>query len=61
MVPKREIADNDYDFSFNKYAETEYERIEYPPTSEILAELDELNAQMAAGLAELYKMLDGEF
>lgn len=61
MVPKREIADNDYDFSFNKYAETEYERIEYPPTSEILAELDELNAQMAAGLAELHKMLDGEF
>lgn len=60
MVPKQEIADNDYDFSFNKYAETEYERIEYPPTSEILAELDELNAQMAAGLAELHKMLDGE-
>lgn len=61
MVPKQEIADNDYDFSFNKYAETEYERIEYPPTSEILAELDELNAQMAAGLAKLHKMLDGEF
>lgn len=61
MVSKQEIADNDYDFSFNKYAETEYERIEYPPTSEILAELDELNAQMAAGLAELHKMLDGEF
>ncbi|WP_346679160.1 class I SAM-dependent DNA methyltransferase [Enorma massiliensis] len=61
MVPKQEIADSDYDFSFNKYAETEYERIEYPPTSEILAELDELNAQMAAGLAELHKMLDGEF
>ncbi|MCI7775466.1 MAG: type I restriction-modification system subunit M [Enorma sp.] len=61
MVPKQEIADNDYDFSFIKYAETEYERIEYPPTSEILAELDELNAQMAAGLAELHKMLDGEF
>lgn len=61
MVPKQEIADNDYDFSFNKYAETEYERIEYPPTSEILAELDELNVQMAASLAELHKMLDGEF
>lgn len=61
MVPKQEIVDNDYDFSFNKYAETEYEHIEYPPTSEILAELDELNAQMAAGLAELHKMLDGEF
>ncbi len=61
MVSKQEIADMDYDFSFNKYAETEYERVEYPPTSEILDELDELNAQMTAGLAELHKMLDGEF
>lgn len=61
MVSKQEIADTDYDFSFNKYAETEYEHVEYPPTSEILDELDELNAQMAAGLAELHKMLDGEF
>lgn len=61
LVPRQEIVDNDYDFSFNKYTETEYERIEYPPTSEILAELDELNAQMAVGLAELRKMLEGEF
>lgn len=61
LVPKQEIVDNDYDFSFNKYTKTEYERIEYPPTSEILAELDDLNAQMTAGLAELRKMLGGEF
>lgn len=60
LVPKGEIVENDYDFSFNKYTKTEYERIEYPPTSEILAELDELNAQMTAGLAELKKMLGGE-
>lgn len=61
LVPKQEIVDNEYDFSFNKYTKTEYERIEYPPTSEILAELDELNAQFAAGLAELHKMLEGDF
>lgn len=60
LVPKQEIVDNDYDFSFNKYTKTEYERIEYPPTSEILADLEELNAQMTAGLAELKKMLGGE-
>ena len=60
LVPKQEIVDNEYDFSFNKYTKTEYERIEYPPTSEILAELDELNAQFAAGLAELHKMLEGD-
>ena len=60
LVPKQEIVDNDYDFSFNKYVETEYERVEYPPTSEILNELDELNRQMADGLAELRAMLGGE-
>lgn len=60
LVPKQEIVDNDYDFSFNKYAKTEYERVEYPPTEEILAELEDLNAQMVAGLAELKKMLGGE-
>lgn len=43
LVPKQEIVDNDYDFSFNKYTKTEYERIEYPPTEEILADLADLN------------------
>ena len=60
LVPKQEIVDNDYDFSFNKYTETEYERIEYPPTEEILKELDELNAQMVDGLAELKRLLAGD-
>ena len=60
LVPKAEIVENDYDFSFNKYTKTEYERIEYPPTEQILAELDELNAQMAASLSELKKMLGGD-
>lgn len=59
LVPKSEIAENDYDFSFNKYAETKYERIEYPPTEEILADLDDLNRQMTESLAELHKMLGG--
>ena len=61
LVSRQEIVDNDYDFSFNKYVKTEYERIEYPPTEEILADLEELNAQMTASLAELKKMLGGEF
>lgn len=59
LVSKQEIVDNDYDFSFNKYTKTEYKRIEYPPTEEILADLDDLNRQMADALAELHKMLDG--
>jgi type I restriction enzyme M protein len=60
LVPKQEIVDNDYDFSFNKYVETTYERVEYPPTSELLSELEDLNRQMADGLAELRGMLGGE-
>ena len=60
LVPKEEIVKNDYDFSFNKYTETVYEHIEYPPTEEILNDLDDLNRQMAASLADLRKMLAGD-
>jgi type I restriction enzyme M protein len=57
LVPAQEIRDNDYDFSFNKYTETVYERIEYPPTEEILADLEAINQRIASGLAELKTML----
>lgn len=57
MVPVQEIIDNDYDLSINKYKEIVYEKIEYPPTSEILADLKKLNAEIAEGLAELEGML----
>ena len=60
LVPKSEIVENGYDFSFNKYTETVYERVEYPPTEEILADLDDLNRQMAESLAELRRMLAGD-
>ena len=60
LVPKSEIVENGYDFSFNKYTETVYERVDYPPTEEILADLDDLNRQMAESLAELRKMLAGD-
>lgn len=60
LVTKQDIIDSGYDFSFNKYTETKYERIEYPPTSEILADLEDLNRQMTDNLAELKKMLSGD-
>ena len=59
LVDREEIAANDYDFSFNKYTETVYERKEYAPTEEILADLAELNRQMADGLEELKALLGG--
>jgi type I restriction enzyme M protein len=46
FVPKDEIVGNDYDLSINKYKQTEYKAVEYPPTSEILDELDRLNAEI---------------
>lgn len=39
LVPKAEIVENGYDLSINKYKKTEYKPVEYPPTSEIMAEL----------------------
>lgn len=57
MVPKAEIVENDYDLSINKYKEIVYEKIEYPPTSEIIADIKKLNEEIAAGLKELEAML----
>ena len=57
FVPKQEIADNGYDLSINKYKKTEYVAVEYPPTSEILDKLDQLEEEIATGLKELRGML----
>ena len=57
MVPKAEIADNGYDLSINKYKQVEYVPVEYPPTLEILADLQALEAEIAQGLKELEGML----
>lgn len=57
MVPVQEIIDNDYDLSINKYKEIVYEKIEYPPTGELIAEIKSLNEQIAEGIAELEAML----
>ena len=57
FVPKDEIVNSDYDLSINKYKEVEYVPVEYPPTSEILAELKAMEADIAQGLAELEELL----
>ena len=57
FVPKQEIVDNDYDLSINKYKKTEYKAVEYPSTTEIMAELNALEMAITAGLAELEGML----
>ncbi|MCR4719001.1 MAG: type I restriction-modification system subunit M [Firmicutes bacterium] len=57
FVPAEDIVANDYDLSINKYKETEYVPVEYPPTSEILAEINELEMEITKGIAELEEML----
>ncbi len=57
LVPKEEIAGNDYDLSINKYKEVKYIPVEYPPTSEILAEIKELQKKISDGIEELEEML----
>ena len=54
MVSKKEIADNDYDLSINKYKEVEYVAVEYPPTSEIMANIREIEKQISQEMDELY-------
>lgn len=57
FVPKDEITENDYDLSINKYKKVEYVPVEYPPTSEILAELKGLQEEIEKGLNELEKLI----
>ncbi len=57
FVPKEEIAQNGYDLSINKYKETPYVPVAYPPTAEILGNLETLETEIAAGLKKLRGML----
>ena len=57
LVPKEEIVANDYDLSINKYKKVEYIAEEYPSPLEIMTDLNELEMQITAGLAELEEML----
>ena len=59
FVPKQEIVDNDYDLSINKYKKTEYVAVEYPPTGEIMADLDGLYKELGGVLSELGGLLNG--
>ena len=57
FVPVSEIKSNDYDLSINKYKRTEYVPVEYPSTTELMADLHELEMEITKGLAELEEML----
>lgn len=58
LVSRQEIIDNEYNLSINKYKEIEYIPIEYPPTSEIMADIRKLDLEIGQELDELEKLLD---
>ena len=57
FVPRDEIVANDYDLSINKYKQTEYKPVEYPPTSEIMAQLRRLEGEIKTAMDELEELL----
>ena len=57
MVPKKDIEDNGYDLSINRYKEVEYVPVEYPPTSEIMANIRDIEKEISKEMDELEKLL----
>ena len=57
FVPVDEIRSNGYDLSINKYKKVEYVPVEYPPTKDILNELDRLNKEVEKETKELRILL----
>lgn len=57
LVPKAEIAENDYDLSINRYKEVAYEAVEYDPPRVILERLAKLEDEIRKGREELEGML----
>ena len=58
FVPKEEIVGNEYDLSINKYKQVEYVAVEYPPTREIIANIEAIENEIAKEMAELKKLLE---
>ena len=57
LVPKSEIAGNDYDLSITRYKEVEYEAVEHESPKQILRRLAKLEEEIAEGRKELKELL----
>jgi len=57
LVPKKEIVDNDYDLSINRYKEIVYEEVSYDAPSVLLDRISELENGITAGIDELKGLL----
>ena len=57
LVPKAEIAGNEYDLSINRYKQVDYETLEFDPPLIILDRLAVLETEIVRGSAELKGLL----
>jgi type I restriction enzyme M protein len=57
LVPKSEIAENEYDLSINRYKEIVYEEVEYDPPQDILKNLRQLENDITQGIQKLEEMV----
>lgn len=52
-VDKKEIEENDFDLSINRYKETDYEEVVYEDPKVILGKIETLEKEIVAGLSDL--------
>jgi type I restriction enzyme M protein len=57
FVPKAELEENDYDLSFSKYKEEDYEEVVYDKPVIILGKLEDIESEIQKGLNELKGMM----
>ena len=57
FVPVKEIIDNNYDLSINRYKEIVYEVVKYDKPEKILDKLDKVEEEISTGLKELRKLI----
>jgi type I restriction enzyme M protein len=59
FVDVADIKANDYDLSINRYKEIEYAEVEYPPTEEILGDIEVLSRKIHDEIGTLKALLNG--
>lgn len=57
LVPKEEIAENNYDLSINRYKEIVYEEVEYEKPEVIIEHVKELEEEIYIGLDKIEKLV----
>lgn len=57
LVPKTEIAENGYDLSLNRYKEVKHAEIDHKEPADIIADLEDLEAEISIALSGLKELM----